>query len=189
MCVWCWGWFEQQQLIGRGELFVPAVGGCWRVCIGFVSSIWFMGLIVEEDPLSRVLFGLSKERNLTGFPLLGGLDAAIPPVVTGKTAADRLHQQLQISLNELVTSEDRQRALTVAARFRDYSFADTQLISAKSLDRGFTPSGVARNDKQDNQVVPVSATLTIPETARLLGIGRNLAYEIAGRDGEIAGCR
>lgn len=43
------------------------------------------------------------------------------------------------------------------------------------------------NDKQENPVVPVSATLTIPEAAKLLGIGRNLAYEIAGRDGEIAG--
>jgi hypothetical protein len=29
--------------------------------------------------------------------------------------------------------------------------------------------------------------LTVPEAARLLGIGRNLAYEIASRDGEIAG--
>jgi len=31
------------------------------------------------------------------------------------------------------------------------------------------------------------ATLTIPETAKLLGIGRNLAYELAARDGELAG--
>ena len=75
-------------MTGRGELFVPAVGGCWQVGIGCVSSIWFMGLIVEEDPLSRVLFGLSKKENLTGFHLLGGLDAAIPPVVTGKTASE-----------------------------------------------------------------------------------------------------
>ncbi|MDK1039655.1 MAG: hypothetical protein QGD91_12220 [Actinomycetota bacterium] len=49
-----------------------------------------MGLIVEEDPLSRVLFGLSKERNLTGFHLLGVLDAAIPPVVTGKNGGGEL---------------------------------------------------------------------------------------------------
>jgi excisionase family DNA binding protein len=33
----------------------------------------------------------------------------------------------------------------------------------------------------------VSATLTIPEAADLLGVGRNLAYEIATRDGELAG--
>ncbi|MDH3539937.1 MAG: helix-turn-helix domain-containing protein [Acidimicrobiia bacterium] len=32
-----------------------------------------------------------------------------------------------------------------------------------------------------------SATLTITEAAELLGIGRNLAYETASRDGELAG--
>lgn len=32
-----------------------------------------------------------------------------------------------------------------------------------------------------------SATLTIPEAAKLLGISRNLAYEIAAQDGELAG--
>ena len=32
-----------------------------------------------------------------------------------------------------------------------------------------------------------SATLTIPEAAELLGISRNLGYEIAARDGELAG--
>lgn len=32
-----------------------------------------------------------------------------------------------------------------------------------------------------------SATLTITEAAELLGIGRNLAYETAARDGELAG--
>lgn len=31
------------------------------------------------------------------------------------------------------------------------------------------------------------ATLTIPEAARLLGIGRNLAYQIAAEEGELAG--
>jgi excisionase family DNA binding protein len=35
--------------------------------------------------------------------------------------------------------------------------------------------------------LPTNATLTIPEAAKLLGIGRNLAYEIARRDGELAG--
>jgi len=58
-------------------------------------------------------------------------------------AVDRLHQQLQDSLQELVTSEDWQRALAVAARFHDYSFANTRLIWAQSLARGFTPSRVA----------------------------------------------
>lgn len=32
-----------------------------------------------------------------------------------------------------------------------------------------------------------SATLTISQAAELLGIGRNLAYETAARDGELAG--
>lgn len=32
-----------------------------------------------------------------------------------------------------------------------------------------------------------SATLTVTEAAELLGVGRNLAYEIASRDGELAG--
>ena len=36
-------------------------------------------------------------------------------------------------------------------------------------------------------VAPASATLTIPEAAKLLGVGRNLAYTIARRDGELAG--
>ncbi len=58
-------------------------------------------------------------------------------------AVDQLHQQLQDSLQELVTSEDWQRALAVAARFHDYSFANTRLIWAQSITRGFTPSRIA----------------------------------------------
>lgn len=50
---------------------------------------------------------------------------------------ERLHEQLQKSLHERVTSEDWQQALTVAARFHDYSFW------AQSLVRGITPSQVA----------------------------------------------
>lgn len=40
--------------------------------------------------------------------------------------AERLHHQLQDSLQELATSEDWQRALDVAACFHDYSFANTR---------------------------------------------------------------
>jgi len=83
-------------------------------------------------------------------------------------------------------SEDGQRTST-AARFRDFSFANTQLSSAQSPGRDLSPSRVADNDEQGSQVVRVSATLTVPQAARLLGVGRNLAYEIAARDGEIAG--
>jgi len=99
---------------------------------------------------------------------------------------ERLHQQLQMSLREIIMSEDGQRISTAAARFRDFSFADKQLSSAQSPGRDLAPSSVADNEGR-SQVVRVSATLTIPEAARLLGIGRNLAYEIAARDGEIAG--
>ncbi len=58
-------------------------------------------------------------------------------------AVERLHEQLQGSLQELVTSEDWQRALAVAARFHNYSFANTRLIWTQSLARGFTPSRIA----------------------------------------------
>ena len=100
---------------------------------------------------------------------------------------ERLHQQLQMSLSDLAMSEGRKRSLTVVDRSRDFSFADTQVISAQSFARDFTPSRVADDDEAENQVVRASATLTVPEAAQLLGIGRNLAYEIAARDGEIAG--
>jgi DNA primase len=56
---------------------------------------------------------------------------------------ERLHDQLQASLQELVTSEDWQQALAVAARFHNYSFSNTQLIRAQALARGFTPGRVA----------------------------------------------
>jgi hypothetical protein len=102
-------------------------------------------------------------------------------------AVERLHRQLQMSLHELVIAKDGQPALAVASSVRDDPLPDTQLISARSLAQGFTPTRAARSDEQENPVGPVSATLTVPEAARLLGIGRNLAYEIASRDGEIAG--
>lgn len=56
---------------------------------------------------------------------------------------ERLHEQLQTSLQELVTSEDWQQALAVAARFHEYSFANTRLIWSQAVARGFTPSRVA----------------------------------------------
>ena len=56
---------------------------------------------------------------------------------------ERLHDQLQESLRALVTSEDWQQALAVAARFHNYSFANTQLIWSQAISRGFPPSRVA----------------------------------------------
>lgn len=102
-------------------------------------------------------------------------------------AVERLHQQLQMSLREIIVSEDGQPASTVAAKFRDFSFTNTQISSAQSPGRDLTPRRVADNDEQGSQVVRVSATLTVPQAAQLLGVGRNLAYEIVARDGEIAG--
>lgn len=102
-------------------------------------------------------------------------------------AAEQLHQQLQMSLREILVSEDGQPASTVAARFRDFSFAAKQLISAQSLAWDLAPSLAADDDEQGGQIVRASATVTVSEAAQLLGIGRNLAYEIAARDGEIAG--
>ena len=58
-------------------------------------------------------------------------------------AVERLHDQLQDSLQELISSEDWQRALAVAARFHDYSFANTGSSGRSHLARGFTPSRVA----------------------------------------------
>lgn len=57
-------------------------------------------------------------------------------------AVERLHDQLQASLAALVTSEDWQQALEVAARFHNYSFSNSQLIWAQAQMRGFTPSRV-----------------------------------------------
>lgn len=66
-----------------------------------------------------------------------------PPVGRRAEAVERLHQQLRESLHALVTSEDWRKALAVAARFHDYSFANTQLIWSQALARGFEPSRVA----------------------------------------------
>ncbi len=84
-------------------------------------------------------------------------------------------------------SENGQHTSTVAAKSRDFSSTNTQLSSVQSPGRDLIPGRVADDHEQESQVVRVSATLTVPEAAQLLGIGRNLAYEIAARDGEIAG--
>ena len=43
-------------------------------------------------------------------------------------SVEQLHEQLQDSLRDLVTSDDWQKAVAVAARFHDYSFANSRLI-------------------------------------------------------------
>lgn len=56
---------------------------------------------------------------------------------------ERLHEQLQESIRALVSSDDWRQALEVAARFHNYSFANTRLIWAQATARGFTPTRVA----------------------------------------------
>src|SRR3990172_10173746 len=116
-------------------------------------------------------------------------------------AVERLHEQLQDSLQELVTSEDWQRALAVAARFHDYSFANSRLIWAQSLARGITPSRVAgyrmwqqlgrqvRRGEHGLQILaPVIAKVTPQngdqEERRGVGFRGVRVFDIAQTDGE-----
>ncbi len=116
-------------------------------------------------------------------------------------AVERLHAQLQDSLQELVTSEDWQQALAVAARFHDYSFSNTQLIWAQSLARGFTPSRVAgyrawqelgrhvrRGEKGLQILAPVTRKIT-PENGedeerRVVGFRVVHVFDLAQTEGE-----
>lgn len=114
---------------------------------------------------------------------------------------ERLHDQLQDSLRELVTSEDWQRALAVAARFHDYSFANTRLIWAQSLARGFNPSRVAgyrawqqlgrqvkRGERGLQILAPVIRTVTDDDTGeeerRVVGYRVVHVFDIAQTQGE-----
>ncbi|MDF1597700.1 MAG: toprim domain-containing protein [Acidimicrobiia bacterium] len=116
-------------------------------------------------------------------------------------AVERLHEQLQDSLQELVTSEDWQRALAVAARFHDYSFANTRLIWAQSLARGFTPSRVAgyrawqeldrhvRRGERGLQILAPLIRKVTPENGedeerRVVGFRVVHVFDIAQTDGE-----
>ena len=54
-----------------------AAWGCSVVGIGFVSSIWLIRLIVEEDPVSRMSGTLSKDGNLPKFHSIDDEDSAM----------------------------------------------------------------------------------------------------------------
>jgi len=117
-------------------------------------------------------------------------------------AVDRLHHQLQDSLHELVTSEDWQRALSVAARFHDYSFANTRLIWAQSIARGLTPSRVAgyrawqdlgrqvRKGERGLQILAPVVRKVTPDTPeeeeerRVVGFRVVHVFDIAQTDGD-----
>ena len=122
-------------------------------------------------------------------------------VTSRSDAVERLHAQLQDSLQELVTSEDWQRALAVAARFHDHSFANTRLIWAQSVARGFTPSRVAgyrawqeldrhvrRGERGLQILAPVTRKIT-PENGeeeerRVVGFRVVHVFDVAQTEGE-----
>ncbi len=116
-------------------------------------------------------------------------------------AVERLHDQLTESLTRLVTSEDWQRALAVATRFHDYSFANTQLIWSQAVARGFTPSRVAgyrtwqqlgrqvrRGERGLGILAPVIRKVTpedgVEEEPRVVGFRAVGVFDIAQTDGE-----
>jgi hypothetical protein len=65
------------------------------VGIGFVSSIWLIGLIVEEDPVNRMPFTLSNERNLPEFRSVDDGELAMCHVVPGKGNRAVLRRHIQ----------------------------------------------------------------------------------------------
>ncbi len=119
-------------------------------------------------------------------------------------AVERLHDQLQESLRELVTSEDWKRALEVASRFHDYSFANTRLIWTQALARGFTPTRVAgyrtwqqlgrqvrRGERGLQILAPVIRKVTVDsdeeeakEQRRVVGFRVVHVFDISQTDGE-----
>ena len=118
-------------------------------------------------------------------------------------AVERLHEQLQESLRALVTSQDWQQALAVAARFHDYSFANTQLIWLQAAARGFRPSRVAgyrtwqdlgRQVRRGERGIPILAPVTRKVEAadkaeeeqerRVVGFRAVHVFDISQTDGD-----
>jgi DNA primase len=113
---------------------------------------------------------------------------------------ERLHGQLRDSLHALVTSEDWQQALAVAARFHDYSFANTQLIWSQAISRGFHPSRVAgyrtwqklgRQVRRGERGLAILAPLTRKvedsdgeEERRVVGFRAVHVFDLSQTDGE-----
>ncbi len=119
---------------------------------------------------------------------------------SSRDMVERLHGQLKDALQTLVTSEDWQRALTVAARFHTYSFANTQLIWSQSMARGVTPTRVAgyrawrklnRQVRRGERGLAILAPLTRKvdseegdEQHRLFGFKAVHVFDISQTDGE-----
>ena len=130
---------------------------------------------------------------------------AVMPTDPATTTSSRdtvelLHEQLNDALQTLVTSEDWQRALTVAARFHTYSFANTQLIWSQSMARGVTPTRVAgyqawrklnRQVRRGERGLAILAPLTRKvdtdegeDERRLFGFKAVHVFDISQTDGE-----
>jgi DNA primase len=116
-------------------------------------------------------------------------------------AVERLHQQLRVSLHALVTSEDWRQALAVAARFHDYSFANTRLIWSQAAARGFAPDRVAgyrtwqnlgRQVRHGEKGLPILAPVTRKietpdgegEERRVVGFRVVHVFDISQTEGE-----
>ncbi len=170
--------------------------------------------IVRDKHVKGVTDGLQPQRNrvdsyLTAIcnpsdMLRAQSRAVMPPDSAGTTSTrdtvERLHEQLKDALQTLVTSEDWQRALTVAARFHTYSFANTQLIWSQSMARGFTPTRVAgyrawqklnRHVRRGERGLAILAPLTRKvdteqgeEERRLFGFKAVHVFDISQTDGE-----
>ncbi|MCH7584624.1 MAG: toprim domain-containing protein [Acidobacteria bacterium] len=124
------------------------------------------------------------------------------PVIRGVRAepVERLHEQLRESLQVLVTSEDWRQALAVAARFHDYSFANTRLIWSEAAARGFAPDRVAgyrtwqklgrqvrRGEKGLSILAPVTRKIEAAdgeEERRVVGFRVVHVFDISQTDGE-----
>jgi antirestriction protein ArdC len=105
-----------------------------------------------------------------------------------------------VSLRALVSSEDWQQALEVAARFHDYSFANTRLIWAQAKARGFTPTRVAgyrawqklgrqvnRGEKGLQILAPITRTVETEigeEERRVVGFRVVHVFDQSQTDGE-----
>ena len=125
---------------------------------------------------------------------------AVPSIRRGSDAIERLHEHLQESLRALVTSEDWRQALEVAARFHDYSFANTRLIWAQATARGFTPTRVAgyrawqklgrqvnRGEKGLQILAPVTRKVEVEdgeEDRRVVGFRVVHVFDVSQTDGD-----
>ena len=169
---------------------------------------------MDKKHVERITDGLQTQRNrFDSYPIairnpsdmLPAQGRAVMPPDPATTTSSRdtvelLHEQLNDALQTLVTSEDWQRALTVAARFHTYSFANTQLIWSQSMARGVTPTRVAgyqawrklnRQVRRGERGLAILAPLTRKvdtdegeDERRLFGFKAVHVFDVSQTDGE-----